>query len=807
MPRIIPMLAMTIALFNISCAQNSLIPERSDIYHDKWIDLNKNGQKDIYEDSLQPVNKRIDNLIAQMSLEEKTCQLATLYGYGRVLRDPLPTPDWKNEMWKDGIGNIDEMHNGIGGSGHNNPHLATPAATAEALNMVQKWFVENTRLGIPVDFTNEGIRGACYRNSTNFPANIALGATWNKQLISNVGKVVAAESKAIGYRNIYAPIMDLCRDPRWGRVVECYGEDPYLVSECGICMASAIQQEKLASTAKHFAVYSEPKGGRDSNVRTDPHVAPREMEMLHLLPWERLVKKAHILGAMSSYNDYDGVPISGSREFLIDRLRTQWGFNGYVVSDSAAVEFLYDKHHVAPDMDHACSMFIAEGGNVRTNFTPPQDFILPLRKMIAQNEIGMDVINDRVRDVLRVKFLLGYFDHPYVSDTKQANEIIHCKEHQAVAMQAALESIVLLKNENNILPLSKEYKNILVCGPAATIKETSIDRYGSSGGEIISFLEGIKAIAKEKNITIDHTKGCDLTDSRWPESEIFPEPPGEKDSRMIAEAVTKANNADAVIVVVGDSNETIGESKSRSSLDLTGYQTDLVKAVMKTGKPVVVVLMTGGPSSINWIDRYVPGIIQAWFPGEAGGTAIAKVLFGDYNPGGKLPVTFPRTVGQIPLNFPYKPSSQAGQYQNNDNNGIGNSRVVEALYPFGYGLSYTNFAYSNLTITPEKLTAKENVTVTCDVRNTGDRTGDEIVQLYFRDVCSSVITYLLNLCGFERITLEPGQKKTVSFTITPDLLELIDREGNRVVEPGVFDIKIGQSSKNIKLKGSFEITH
>ena len=795
-----------IVLINIAVGESADFSKKNDIYHNGWIDLNKNGYKDIYEDPKQPIEERIDNLLAQMTLDEKTCQLATLYGYGRVLKDPLPTPQWKEEVWKDGIGNIDEMHNGVGGSGRNNPHLASPVATACALNQVQKWFIEETRLGIPVDFTNEGIRGACYQKSTNFPANIALGATWNRQLVTKVGEVVAKESKVIGYRNIYAPIMDLARDPRWGRVVECYGEDPYLVSEFGICMANAIQKEKLASTAKHFAVYSEPKGGRDANARTDPHVAPREMEMLHLRSWERLVRQAHILGAMSSYNDYDGVPISGSREFLIDRLRTKWGFRGYIVSDSAAVEFLCYKHHVVHDMAHACAMFIEEGGNVRTNFTPPQDFILPLRRMINEGKLSTATVDERVRDVLRVKFIVGYFDHPYSVNVDRADSVVHAAAHQAIALQAARESIVLLKNENCALPLSDEYRRILVCGPAATMEETSRDRYGSSGGEIVSVLEGMKDLASKKNITIDYAKGCHIKDARWPESELFPEPPSPEESAMIADTVTKAQAADAVVVVLGDSNQTIGESKSRTSLDLPGYQTDLVKALVDTRKPVVVVLMTGRPASINWIDRYVPGILQSWFPGEAGGTTVAEVLFGDYNPGGKLPVTFPRTVGQLPFNFPFKPASHAGQSSDNNPNGVGHSRVEKALYPFGYGLSYTEFAFSNLSINPQKITAKENVRVTCDVKNVGSVKGDEIVQLYFRDVESSVITYALNLCGFERVTLNPAQTKTVSFTITPDMLELMDRQGNCIVEPGIFEIKVGQSSENIKLKGAFEIT-
>ena len=358
--------------------------KKAEIYHEGWIDFNKNGRKDVFEDPKQPTEKRVEDLLAQMNVEEKTCQLATLYGYRRVLKDPLPTANWKNEIWKDGIANIDEMHNGVGKSGNaDNPHIATPAATIKALNEVQRWFIEETRLGIPAEFSNEGVRGACYRNSVNFPANISLGATWNRDLVSRVGDVVARESKVIGYRNVYAPLLDLARDPRWGRVVECYGEDPYHVGELGVRMSQAIRAHGLVSTCKHFAVYSEPKGGRDGNARTDPHVAPREMEMLHLRPWERVVREVGLLGVMSSYNDYDGVAISGSSEFMVDRLRRQWGFRGFVVSDSDAVEFLFAKHHVAASADEGAAMFIREGGNVRTTFNAPENFILPVRREIA----------------------------------------------------------------------------------------------------------------------------------------------------------------------------------------------------------------------------------------------------------------------------------------------------------------------------------------------------------------------------------------------------------------------------------------
>ena len=781
------------------------LASQNTIYQKDWIDFDKDGRKSPFEDPAAPLEQRVGDLLDRMTVDEKTCQLATLYGYRRVLTDPLPTPEWRTRVWKDGIANIDEMHNGVGKSGDpDNPHIASPAATVKALNEIQRWFIEETRLGIPVEFTNEGIRGACYRNSTNFPANISLGATWNLDLIESIGSVVARESKALGYRNVYGTIMDLARDPRWGRVVECYGEDPHHVAEIGIRTSRAIAAAGLIPSAKHFAVYSEPKGGRDGNARTDPHVAPREMEMLHLWPWERLVREGGLLGVMSSYNDYDGVPVSGSREFLVDRLRKQWGFRGYVVSDSEAVEFLHTKHHVAKTPDEAAAMFVREGGNVRTHFTPPEDFVLPLRREIAAGRLSMQVIDSRVRDVLRVKFIEGYFDQPYV-DPETAASRIRTESSRALALTAARESLVLLKNQNQTLPLAKNLKRILVCGPTAEMEETSHDRYGSNGGEIINPLEGIRTYLSGRGVEVIHEKGCEVTDARWPESELFPEPPAGGELAMIEKAVAAARTADAIIVCLGDSNATIGESKSRTSLDPPGHQDALVRALLRTGKSVIAVLLIGKPMAFNYVQRHVPAILHAGIPGESGGTAIAEALFGDYNPGGKIPVTFPKTAGQIPLNFPYKPASHATQSKTLDPNGFGNSMAEGALYPFGFGLSYTNFNYQNPVLSTPSIPADGELTVSCTLTNTGNIAGDEVAQLYFQQENASVTTYELNLAGFQRVHLKPGESREVTFKLPAKRLEIIDRSGQRRVEPGFFKLTIGSSCEDHRLHSRFEV--
>jgi beta-glucosidase len=766
-----------------------------DIYHQGWIDLNKNGRMDVYENRQADIDKRIDDLLSQMTLEEKTCQTATLYGYNRVLKDELPTPEWKKRIWKDGIANIDEHLNGWG-PGSGSVYAKDIKKHVWAMNEVQRFFIEQTRLGIPVDFTNEGIRGVAFLTATSFPAQLGVGHTWNKNLVREIGRITALEARRLGYTNVYAPILDVARDQRWGRLAETYGEDPYLASRLGVEMVKGLQENyRVASTAKHFAIYSNNKGAREGQARTDPQTSQREVENVFLPPFKAAVKEAGVLGVMSSYNDFDGIPVTGSKYWLTERLRHDFGFRGYIVSDSAAVEFLYNKHGVASDMKDAVRQSIEAGLNVKTNFTPPDDFILPLRELVREKQVLMKTLDDRVRDVLRVKFLVGLFDRPYITDPEVTERIVNSAEHQKVALRAARESIVLLKNENNILPLSKEIKSIAVVGPNADDDSNTQYRYGPSGVKGITVLEGIKN-KLGGDVRVNYAKGCEVVDANWPESEVLPSPMTGEEQREIQQAVEMTRNSDVAIVVLGDSSKTVGESASRTSLDLPGRQLELVQAVQATGKPLVVVLINGRPLSINWVSRNVSGIVEAWFPGAQGGTAIADVLFGDYSPSGKLTVTFPRTVGQIPYNFPTKPNAQwEGE----------RSRVNGALYYFGHGLSYTTFAYSDLVINPSRQSSRGNITVSLNIKNSGAREGDEVVQLYTRDLVSSVTTYEKNLRGFERVHLTPGESKNVTFTLTPDDLALWDRNMRFVVEPGMFRVMIGSSSEDIRLTGEFEI--
>lgn len=758
-------------------------PVKSEMYRKGWIDFNKNGVKDVYEDPSAPLEARIENLLQQMTLDEKTCQMVTLYGYKRVLKDDLPTPEWKELLWKDGIGAIDEHLNGFQQWGlppSDNAYVWPASRHAWALNEVQRFFVEDTRLGIPVDFTNEGIRGVESYRATNFPTQLGLGHTWNRELIRQVGLITGREARMLGYTNVYAPILDVGRDQRWGRYEEVYGESPYLVAELGIEMVRGLQHNhQVAATGKHFAAYSNNKGAREGMARVDPQMSPREVENIHIYPFKRVIREAGMLGVMSSYNDYDGIPVQGSYYWLTTRLRGEMGFRGYVVSDSDAVEYLYTKHGTAKDMKEAVRQSV-EGG------------------------LSEEVINDRVRDILRVKFLIGLFDAPYQTDLAGADREVEKEENEAIALQASHESVVLLKNADELLPLDiNSTKKIAVCGPNANEEGYALTHYGPLAVEVTTVLEGIQEKTKSKAEVL-YTKGCDLVDAHWPESEIIDYPLTDDEQAEIDKAVENARQADVAVVVLGGGQRTCGENKSRTSLDLPGRQLQLLQAIQATGKPVVLILINGRPLSINWADKFVPAILEAWYPGSKGGTALADILFGDYNPGGKLTVTFPKTVGQIPFNFPCKPSSQIDGGKNPGPTG-NMSRINGALYPFGYGLSYTTFEYSDLDITPRVITPNESATVRLKVTNTGKRAGDEVVQLYIRDVLSSITTYEKNLAGFQRIHLEPGEAQELSFTIDRKHLELLDADMKWVVEPGDFVLMAGASSEDIRLNGTLTV--
>lgn len=780
-----------LTVFSLCLCSQLIGAPKGNIYQKGWIDFNKNGKMDVYENPKAPINERVQDLLRLMNMDEKTCQMATLYGSGRVLKDALPQASWKLEVWKDGIGNIDEEHNGLGSfkSEYSFPYTKH----VETKHTIQRWFVEETRLGIPVDFTNEGIRGLCHDRATYFPAQCGQGATWNKELIARIGEAEAQEAVALGYTNIYSPILDIAQDPRWGRCVESYGEDPYLVGQLGKQMITSLQKHNLVATPKHFAVYSVPVGGRDGKTRTDPHVAPREMRTLYLEPFRTAFQEAGALGVMSSYNDYDGEPITGSYHFLTEILRQEWGFKGYVVSDSEAVEFISEKHKVAESYEDGVAQAVNAGLNIRTHFTQPSEYILPLRKAIADGKISQETIDKRVAEILHIKFWLGLFDNPYRGNSKLAEQVVHSPEHQAVALDAARQSLVLLKNAGNLLPLSKSIQSVAVIGPNANEQELLICRYGPANAPIKTVYQGIKEMLP--NTEVIYRKGCDIIDPHFPQSEILEFPKTNEETTMMEDALTAARKAEVVILVLGGNELTVREDRSRTSLDLPGRQEELLKAVCATGKPVVLVMLDGRAASINFAEANVPAILHAWFPGEFCGQAVSEALFGDYNPGGRLAVTFPKSVGQIPFAFPFKPGSDESSQ----------TSIYGALYPFGYGLSYTTFAYSNLKVSPLNTGIQGDITITCHVKNTGKIKGDEVVQLYLRDEVSSVTTYVKILRGFERISLQPGEEKEVSFHLCPQDLGLWDKNMKFCVEPGTFKVMVGASSQDIRLEGKFAI--
>lgn len=771
------------------------------IYRDGWIDFNKNGRQDVYENPKEPVERRVADLLSQMTLEEKSCQLATLYGYKRVLKDALPTPEWKSAVWKDGIANIDEQLNGYGPAHDSDYALIYPFSNhVEALNGIQRWFVEETRLGIPVDFSCEGLHGFCHVKATSFPAPIAVGCAWNRELVRKEGEVIGREGRLLGYTSASVPVLDVVRDPRWGRCVECLGESPFLVAELGKELTFGVQSRKLGATLKHFAVHSIPKGGRDGSCRTDPHVSPREVHEIHLYPFRRVVSEADPTGVLCSYNDWNGVPIAASRYFLTELLRETYGFRGSVLSDSGAVEFLQEKHGTVGDYDEAVRQVLEAGMNNRIDFTPPDRYIDAVRRLVRGGKVAESTIDRLVSDTLRVKMRYGLFDNPYFAVPDEADREVGSRRNWEVADRVQEESLVLLRN-SGILPLDRSrIRKVLVTGPLADETDYMTSRYGPRDNDDVSILRGLTEYLAG-TASVVYRKGCETVDRNWPDSEIVPTDPDRQETELMDAAVATAGDVDVVVAVLGTSEKITGECRSRTSLNLPGRQEMLLKRLHATGKPVVLVLVNGQPVAVNWADRNVSAILETWFGGSRVGIAVARTLFGEVNPSGRLNVTFPKTVGQIELNFPFRKSSH-----NDQTDEFAHTRVQGALYPFGYGLSYTEFAYSNISVEPRVADRTQRRIVSCDVTNKGPRAGSEVVQLYIRDRESSVVTWDSMLRGFEKVHLEPSESKRISFVIEPCHLELVDADLKWIVEPGDFDVLVGASSEDIRLKSSLVVS-
>jgi len=743
-----------------------------------------------YRNSALPVEQRVADLLSRMTLEEKVAQLegnwqnpASRQDASQTFLDTKGTflPERAAVVLKEGLGGISRPSENRG-----------PREMAEYTNTVQKWVKENTRLGIPILFHDECLHGHVAPKGTSYPQPIALASSWDPALIHDVFSATAAEARARGAQECLAPVVDLARDPRWGRTEETYGEDPYLVSRIGVAAVKGFQgggpfidKSHVLATLKHFAVHGQPEGG--TNVGPGNY-SERVVREYFLKPFEAGVKEAHARTVMASYNEIDGIPSHSNRHLLTDILRQEWGFDGLLVSDYFAISDLRTLHHVAATDDDAAKMALAAGVDIEL---PGADTLRDLADQVRKGRIAQSTVDQAVSRVLREKFLTGLFDDPYV-DPENAEKVTNSPEHQQLALKAAHESIILLKNQNNLLPLDKaKYKHIAVIGPNAA--ELHLGGYSNNPGRGVSILQGIRDKVGTGSEVL-YSLGCKITESDpdWNADKVVLGDPA-LNAKRIQEAVRVARKADVVILVIGGNEQTSREAWAvehpgdRDSLDLLGNQDDLVKAILATGKPVVVFLIHGRPNSINYVAENVPAILDGWYLGQEGGAAAADVIFGDFNPGGKLPITVPRSVGQLPDYYYQKPTAKR-EY-------LGST--TEPLFPFGWGLSYSTFNYKNAKVSPDSIGPEGDTKVAVDVTNTGKVQGDEVVQLYIRDEVSSVTRPVKELRGFRRVTLAPGETKTVEFSLGFSELAFLNRDMHRVVEPGSFKIMVGGNSREL----------
>lgn len=724
-----------------------------------------------YQDPGLPVEKRVGDLVSRMIVEEKIQQLDMYWG-----------KEVANMEGHEAIGySEDSIAKMLGTTGIGSIHDYYPL-NAGVSNQIQRYAVENARLGIPVLFIEEGLHGYEGKGSTTFPIPLGLASAWDTSLVYGVGRVIAAEGRAHGVTMILGPVLCLPRDPRWGRVEETYGEDPYLAALNGVAMVKGLQGNQLKDNdaviaePKHFAVHGIPEGGSNT---APVNIGEREARSEYLYVFEKAVKEGGALGMMAAYSEIDGIPCVDNKWLLTDVLRKEWGFKGFVLSDLGAIRMSMENHHVAANISDALAQTFKAGMSMQFYDFSHGDFKKAMKEALDKNLLAMADLNRAVSDVLRVKFKLGLFDHPYI-DTALLARVFHSQKSQGLSLKAAQEGICLLKNETSLLPLKKNLRSVAVIGALAT--STYLGGYANKEGKGISVLDGLQQRAGN-TMKISYEKGYSFDSSQTP-------------AVYRRQAVDLVKQSDVAVVVIGEDLAIVGEGKDRANLDIDEKQLDLVKAVYETGKPVVVVLFNGRPLSINWIAKNIPSIVEGWFAGEKGGLAIADVLLGNVNPSGKLPITFPRSVGQIPFYYDHKPTS-------------GHRYVDEAsspLFPFGLGLSYTSFEYSGLTISPNRIPVNGTATVTVKIKNTGKVSGSEVAQLYVRDVVSSVTTPVLALKGFSRIVLNPGESKTVSFKVGAEALSLWNRQMKQVVEPGVFKIMIGSSSEDIRQQNSLLVT-
>ncbi len=756
-----------------------------------------------YKDPQLSIDERVKDILSRMTLDEKAAQMMCVWmgkpnDNSKIKKEQLPFGGtFSAELAKQ------KMPNGIGQFARQR-ELFDPKGSAEYANAAQKWLKENTRLGIPAVFHDEILHGTMSGGSTVFPVPLSLSSSWDTDLISRVFTVAARQTRIRGTHHVLGPNMDLAREARWGRTEETYGEDPYLTSRMIVSLVKAIQgnatyanptidDTHVIATGKHFAGHGQPENG--TNIGP-VNLSERLLRETHFVPFEAAVKEANLFSIMPAYHEIDGIPVHASRWMLDTLLRKEWGFQGTVVSDYYAMTELFARHKVAIDKADAAKQSLEAGLDVEL---PDPDVNKTLVEQVKAGKIPESLINQAVSRILYQKFQLGLFENPYV-DAEKAVKMTDTSEDRALAAEAARRSIILLKNEKNTLPLDKSaLKSVAVIGPNAD--RAHLGGYTDPNPpRTVSILEGVKNKVGNA-VKVNYAEGVKITKEggNWfGDTNTLNDPAS--DQKLIDEAVKTAKNSDAVILVIGGNEDTNKEGWAenhlgdRDSLELVGRQNDLVKAILATGKPTVVFMINSGPLAINYVAENVPAILEGFYLGEETGTAAADVLFGDYNPGGKLTVSFPRSAGQLPIYYNRKPTARRGYLFS----------TTEPLFPFGFGLSYTTFKYSNLKITKPKIGTNEETTVTVDITNTGKVRGDEVAQMYLRDEVSSVTRPVKELKDFARVSIEPNQTKTVTFTITPQKLQFYNREMKRVVEPGTFQIMVGGNSVDL-MKATLEV--
>jgi beta-glucosidase len=751
----------------------------------------KSGQP-AYKNSSLPVAERVQDLLAQMTLEEKAEQMMCVW-MEKAQKLVDENGDFDLAKAEAAFGH----RNGLGQVGRPSDAGKGKKARqmAELTNTIQKYFMERSRLGIPVIFHEECLHGQAAPDGTSFPQPIALGATFNPALVEELYTMTAHEARSRGTHQALTPVVDVAREPRWGRVEETFGEDPFLVSRMGIAAVKGFQgdatfkdKKRVIATLKHFVAHAQPEGGQNC-APTD--VSMRTLREVFLFPFKEVFEKANARSVMASYNEVDGVPSHASKWLLRDVLRKEWGFTGFVVSDYYAIwELSYRPdthgHFVAGDKKEAARLAVKAGVNIEL---PDPDCYLNLIELVREGKLQESELDELVAPMLAAKFELGLFDDPYV-DPDHADAIVGCAVHNQLALKAAHEAITLLKNEGNIAPLdSKKIKTLAVIGPNAN--RSLLGGYSGVPKYSISVLDGIKEKVGD-SVNVVYSEGCKITvGGSWQEDPVRASDPVE-DSRQIAEAVEVAKQADVIVLAIGGNEQTSREAWStfhmgdRTSLDMVGKQQELVDEMLKLGKPVIVFLFNGRPLSIRSVAENVPTIFECFYVGQETGRAIANILFGDVNPGGKLPISIPRSVGHIPAFYNHKPSARRGYLFDK----------VSPLFSFGYGLSYTTFEIGNARLDKSTINVAESTQLTVEVKNSGTRAGAEVVQMYIRDLISSVTRPVKELKGFKKVWLEPGASTTVSIEITPDLLKFYDINMDYVVEPGEFEIMAGNSSRD-----------